>query len=221
MPFSTRTRKALIIIFFAVAASMGVVGVLQYFGIGFPQMDRPLGVVVMPGMYAGMLSFVCGSAVIMLLTPQTGLFRTTWERTYITAILLCTAAGILFFQSRGVWIAFIVAITATMFLYNRRKAAISAFVLLVILTVMLSGNSKIRERAASIITSAYTENETGSTGNRLELWKAAWMIISPSPSSSMNSILPSKGWLAGRRKTTAETRLRKPFPQHDSVDSPA
>jgi len=49
------------------------------------------------------------------------------------------------------------------------------------MTAIFIFNSTLRQRATSIVTSFYTENEKGSTGNRLELWKGSLMIFKERP----------------------------------------
>lgn len=183
-PFRIRSRKIIMTVFLTVASTVGIIALFQYTGFLFPQSNRPygpVGVVCMPGIYAGMLSFACGAAIIMSLVGRKWSSRLLSERVFLTFVILSTAAGILLFQSRGVWIAFIMALTATIYFYDKRKAVITALALLVAITTLLSFSSSLRNRAVSIITSVYTEDENGSTGNRFELWKASWMIFKNSP----------------------------------------
>ena len=101
------------------------------------------------------------------------IFTTVKERLFLLIITLLTFAAIVLSQSRGVWIALIPACAITLFLHDRKKAFVVTSLLIVLFGLFFATNSVLKQRASSIVTSIYTENETGSTGNRLELWKGS------------------------------------------------
>jgi O-antigen ligase len=47
--------------------------------------------------------------------------------------------------------------------------------------IIFSFNNTLRQRAISIVTSVYTEDEKGGTGARIELWKGALLIFHEHP----------------------------------------
>jgi O-antigen ligase len=180
-PLSIKNRKIVILSFFVAGAIAGAVGILQYFGLIYEQWPRPHGFSAHPILYAELLAFVCGSAIIMLFIDKEDLFRSPGGRFLLIVIVFSTFGGILASGSRGVWIALAVACLVTLLLYNRRKAAtfILSAIAVCILALLLS--SALRERASSIVTSLYTEDEKGSTGTRLELWKGSLLIFKEHP----------------------------------------
>jgi O-antigen ligase len=179
-PISAKGRKLIITVFFIVAAASGIVGTFQYF-FDLPASGVPSGYVLHHIAYAGMLAFACGSATIMLFVRGNRLYQSTHARVFLVIAILCMTSGILLSQARGVWLAFFIAIVVTAVLYDPRKGIVFFIALLLVLTMIFSFSDSLRQRAVSIVTSFSTEDETGSTGNRLELWKGSLMIFLESP----------------------------------------
>ena len=177
-PISSSQRKTVIIIYFISAALEGLVGFAQYY-----QADtvRAQGFALHPIFYATKLAFVCGSALVILIIGDKDLSESGKGRYFLLITVLITFVAILFSQTRGVWVALFGATAITLFLYDRRKAIIYSAVFVSALVVLFSFSGTLRDRAVSIVTSAYTEDELGSTGNRLELWKGAVLIARESP----------------------------------------
>ncbi len=96
-------------------------------------------------------------------------------------VALLTFVGIILSLSRGVWVALFLSITITLFLYDRRKALIYLLCALVVMSVAFYLDIRLKEKASSIVTSLYTEDEKGSTGARLELWKGSLLIFKEAP----------------------------------------
>lgn len=177
-PISNNQRKTVIILYFISAALEGLAGFAQYY-----QADtvRAQGFALHPIFYATKLAFVCGAALVILIIGDKDLSESRKGRYFLLITVLITFVAILFSQTRGVWVALFGATAITLFLYDRRKAIIYSAVLISALVVLFSFSGTLRDRAVSIMTSAYTENELGSTGNRLELWKGAVLIARESP----------------------------------------
>ena len=179
-PMAEEDRKKIITVFFIGAALDGLTGILQHFDIlQKGAYDQPHGLASHPIQYALNLSFICGSAILMLLMR-----RHIESKKYILFLIVTislTLGAIVLTMSRGAWLAFFIAFTIVIFLYDRKKARAFLFVMIPIFFLVFSLNDNIKKRAFSIVTSFYTESETGSVGNRLELWKGALLIFKQSP----------------------------------------
>lgn len=179
-PLRKEYRKAIVTVFFISAAFDSAVGILQFADV-FPKVyDRPHGYATHPILYAADLAFVCGASLILLFIPNT-LFADRRGSIFLVITGLLTFTAILLSQSRGVWIALIPACIITLYLFDRKKTLYISGILIGLLAVFFVMSPVLRQRASSIVTSAYTENEVGSTGNRIELWKGALIIFSKSP----------------------------------------
>jgi O-antigen ligase len=176
-PMEERTRKILMTLFFIAAAVAGFEGIWQYFKLGI----RSQGSLPHPILYAETLALASGSAVFMMFSQRENIFGTKIERFSLLLIILLTFVGILFSESRGVWVALPVASTTTLLLYNRRKAMIFLLLILALLSIPFYTENNLRNKAKSIVTSVYTEGIKGSTGTRIELWKGALLIFKESP----------------------------------------
>jgi len=178
-PIKYQYRKFMIITFFSSAAIAGVFGIYQCIkgGIG----SRAQGFSGNPLHYAGLLAFVCSAAAILLIIRNKNVFQSKQEVLFLFMVAGLTFLGIIFSQSRGVWVALFVASTLTIFIYDRRKALIFLLCTIVVLSVTFYLDIHLKEKAVSIITSFYTEDENGSTGARIELWKGSLLIFKESP----------------------------------------
>lgn len=179
-PLSNKNRKKIIIVFFLSAALDACAGILQYFDVLPKDYSRPQGFSSHPILFAANLAFVCGSAVMMLFIKN-DIFTTIKEKYFLSAVAVLTVVGIVLSESRGVWIALFAACIAVLFFYKRRKALIFALFLIAIFIPLLSVSGTLRQRTVSIVTSFYTEDAKGSTGNRLELLKGALLIFKEHP----------------------------------------
>ncbi len=178
-PLTGRNRKRVITVFLAGAFLAGLMGILQYYGI-LPTTEGRAHGFTHPIHYAGNLAFSFAAALILVVIPD---LHSDWRRKgyFIAATILTTFGGILFSQSRGVWIALFVSCTIVLFFYKRRIALVFVLLILTILVTVLFASGTLRHRAVSIVTSAYSEDERGSTGNRIELWRGALKIFEDSP----------------------------------------
>jgi O-antigen ligase len=174
-----RTRKILMTLFFIAAAVAGVEGIWQYFKLGI----RSQGSLPHAILYAETLALACGSAIVMLFYQSDDGSRPKIVHFFLLVTVLITLAGILFSESRGVWIALIVAGTGTLFLYDRRKSLIFLSCIIVMLSITFYYSAELRGRATLIVTSVYHEDPTinASTATRFELWKGALMIFKEHP----------------------------------------
>ncbi|MDA8091176.1 MAG: O-antigen ligase family protein [Actinomycetota bacterium] len=179
-PICNKNRMKIIAAFLIGAFFSGLWGVFQHYGIFF-QMETRANGNTHSIYYAGMLAFPCASA-IMLLLSRDPFVKSVWGRILASAAMLISLAGILFSQSRGVWIAVFGSWVIMMFfLYGRRKAGGLVLIAVAAIVLMFTFNGALRRRATSIVTSIYTENYTGSTGNRLQLWKGALLMYTEHP----------------------------------------
>lgn len=179
-PISGKRREKIITAFLLGASVAGLMGIFQYYGI-IATMEKRAHGFTHPIHFAANLAFACGSAFMLLLTRNNSYVKSKQGRYLIMVSIMTTLGGILFSQSRGVWIAFLVACIVVLFLYNRRMAGVFVFSIILILSVTFSLSGTLRLRASSIVTSVYSETEIGSTGNRIELWKGALMIFKKYP----------------------------------------
>ncbi len=179
-PMDTINRKRIIVVYFMGATIASLVGIFQYYGIFFKAVERAHGF-MHPIHYAGNLALAFASAIILLLIRSDFFSPSSMARYVVLFATPVTFAGILFSQSRGVWIALIVSCVTVLQLYSRRKALILAILVISFSLTIFSLSVTLRHRAVSIVTSVYTEGPEGSTGNRLELWKGALIMFSESP----------------------------------------
>ncbi len=180
-PVNDRYRKIIIAIFFIAAAVEGLVGILQYFRVLELIREAPNGFTLLSIIYATKLALVCGAAVFLLFYRGNGLFQSKKGFLFLLITAFLTFGGIVFAMSRGVWIAFLASCASVLFIYDRKKALFAFLIIMLFIGGILSFNKPLRARAISIITSVYTENEQGSTGNRIELWKGSLLLFKESP----------------------------------------
>lgn len=178
-PMEERTRKLLIAIFFISAAVAGAQGIWQHLKIGI----RSNGTFPHSILYAETLALACGSAIVMFFHKKNEFLGTKAGRFFLLLIILLTMGGILFSESRGVWIALLVASTVTLILYDRRKSFIFLSCIIMTLSITFYFSTELRERAILIFTSIYHEDPavSKSTTTRLELWKGALLIFKEHP----------------------------------------
>ncbi len=179
-PISDRSRKRIVLVFFLGAIAAGLVGGFQYYGIFFKTAEGAHGFTHHIH-YAGNLAFAFISSMILLAIPPGFSLEPKRMRVVIVLAILTTSGGILFSQARGVWIAVFVSSVIVLLVYNRRIAFMVAVLMVSLSLVIFAFSGTLRQRAASIVTSVYSEDERGSTGNRLELWKGALMLFKESP----------------------------------------
>jgi O-antigen ligase len=182
-PLLDKNRKMIITFYFIAGAIGGVVGILQYYGIMYQQWPRPHGLSAHPILYTALLAFVCCSAMLMFFFKN-DIYRSKIERFYLLFIIVTTFWGILVSESRGVWVALVISCIVTLFLYarhDRRKGFLLFCSFLGVCILIITLNSVVKQRAMSIVTSVYSENEEGSTGNRIELWKGSLMLFKRHP----------------------------------------
>ncbi len=179
-PLSNENRKKIIVVFFISAALDALTGLLQYFNFIRMAYDRPHGFSSHPILYAADLAFACSTALVLLLIPN-NIYKSMQEKYFLGAVMFLTGLSIVLSQSRGVWVAFLVASTAVLLMYERKKALIFFLSIFVIFAGVFSISAKLRQRAESIVTSVYTEDEQGSTGMRLELWKGCFILFKENP----------------------------------------
>lgn len=180
-PLRSNYRTFLLAIVAATAAGAGVVGILQTIGYVPMHLVRPDGFSGHPNFYSSILALVFGTVLLFLAQSRNRPYPTKTYSLVLVGVLLLTAAGIVLSQTRGVWIGLIGACAITLVLYNRAKAAKVLTTLTLICLILAVSSSMIRQRATSIVTSAFTEDVNGSTGNRLELWKGAVILAGESP----------------------------------------
>ncbi len=173
-PREEKTQNLFIIVFYIATAVAGLHGIWQYFKMGI----RSHGCFYDAIMYSETLALVCGAPVLMFFIHDD---KKTKNNIFLLIVSVCTLSGILFSLTRGVWLALVMATVITFFLYDRRKASFFSLAVMAVLSLIFYLNVNIRDRAASIVTSVYTEDEKGSTGARLELWKGALLMFKESP----------------------------------------
>lgn len=179
-PLRYSYRKHIVVIFFISAAIAGGIGILQYFGFAWAS-DRPSGFSGNAIIYAPILAVACTASIIMIFLPKTDLLFSKKEFYFLMIVAFLTLSGVILAQTRGAWLALFAASVITLFLYDRRKAFICFFSFVTLFVIIFLTSSALKQRAASIVTSFYTEDETGSTGSRLELWKGSLLIFKEHP----------------------------------------
>jgi O-antigen ligase len=180
-PLNDIYKKFMIVILFLSAAIAGAAGMLQYFGLMRQMWDRPHGWSSHPIHYAAILAFVCGSAIFILSFRRNELFQSRVGRFFLLFVVMLTTGGIIVSESRGVWLAVVVACMLSLFLYNRRRAFYVSLLLVITLCIVFAFNTTLRQRATSIVTSVFGKNETSSTADRIQLWKGAVLIFKEYP----------------------------------------
>lgn len=168
-------RRIVAAVFFSAAGAAGAVGMSQF----ILHSTRAHGF-AHPIHFATVLSFACAAALMMLFIKNDAFRGKGWS-VFLLATATATFGGMLLSQTRGVWIAFSLSIVIALSLHSLKKAAILAAVLAMLLSLTFAFSVTLSERASSIYTSYFSENEQGSTGNRVELWKGAVMIFKESP----------------------------------------
>lgn len=182
-PLTAENRWKVTFILFAAAALSGFHGIFQYYGIMFPREWRAHGF-THPVHFAETLSLVYASALMLMVISTKGLFsKSNKEFYFLVFVILSTLGGIIFSLTRGVWIALTAASIIVMYMYDKRKALLLTLCLIISAGLIFSLSSTLRQRTVSIVSSVSAEDETGSTGNRLELWKGALIIFKKSPLS--------------------------------------
>jgi O-antigen ligase len=167
---------------FASASIASVIGILQHFGfIQTEDPNRPAGFSGNPNFYAGILAIVCSSAITMIFLHDRDLFTTKSELNFLRLVASLTLCAIILSQSRGIWVALFTAPIITLYLNNRRSAYKLLLLFIAVSALMLFSSKILQQRAVSIVTSIYTEDEKGSTGLRIEYWKAALIIFKEHP----------------------------------------
>lgn len=180
-PLTDKYRKILIVVFFISAAVDGLWGILQHFDVMPKDYDRSHGLTLHPAFHASKLAFVFGTATLFLFAHKRNLFQSLPGKAFLVLTLLLTFGGTLLSQSRSVWIALFVACFFALYLYDQRKAIYFSLSLAVILVGVFTFSNPLRQRAASIVTSFFTEDSNGSTGTRIQLWKGALLIFAERP----------------------------------------
>lgn len=179
-PISETARRRVIQAFFLGACLSGLMGIAQYFGILIRPEDRAHGF-THPIHYAAILAFAFVSALVLLSTGNKNLLRPKIMRYFLLLTIILSLAGIIFSLTRGVWIALFLSSFFIFSLYNFRRVLVIATSLIVIFLLAFSISGTLRARALSVFTSIKAEDEKGSTGNRIELWKGALIMFRKNP----------------------------------------
>lgn len=177
---SQRARVNIALCYFLSAAALGLIGVMQYFGVFFAPHWRANGFTNAIH-YASILSFPFVGAVLGLVHPRSPFLGYGWARVLLIIAALGSFAGIALSLTRGVWIAVFVACMGAYFMIDRRRAVVVALSVLVVLVAFFSINQTFQQRVSSIIISPYAEDEKGSTGTRLVLWRGSMLLASEEP----------------------------------------
>lgn len=187
-PIPDQSRKHVIIILFLSAAVAGLVGIMQSFGLMSIVGDRSYGFSEHPITYALILAVACSSAIIMVFIPKTSVFTSKKGLYFLVIVIFLTFYGVIVSQTRGAWIAILIAPLITILLHDRKKAIlyflcfIAMFTVVSLSNIMIKNSDEFIQRGISILTSCYKEKDiTGSTRNRLELWKGAILIFKEYP----------------------------------------
>jgi O-antigen ligase len=181
-PLRAEQRRIIVFFFFLSASLSGLIGIMEFAGIW--QWDNsmaPHALSPHPILYSAMLALACGSAIIIFFMREDGLFQSNLSRLFLLVTICLTFGGIISSQSRGTWLALMTACGFTLFLYDRRKSLYFALIVFLVSAMIIASSGTLRHRAGTIVTSLYTENEQGSTGNRFELWKGSLYIFQKHP----------------------------------------
>lgn len=183
-PLSDRLRKYALILFFISAIFGGLIGTMQYFAL-FPNTipyQRPQGLGENSIIYATQLALACGIGILIFVFKEVDLVKAKKELFLVLITIAFTLLGILFSQSRGVWLALFAACSVSLFFYDRLKAAIFLFFTIATLILIFASNGPLKHRAVSIAASVVNpQTDPDSTGIRLKLWKGSLLIFQESP----------------------------------------
>jgi O-antigen ligase len=177
-------RKRLIIVFFFAASMAGLVGIFQNFGIFFEKWEgwRAHGF-MHPIHYAGILAFACATSLMLLLIPN-NIFFSFKTRLFLVVSALLSFAGILFSQTRGVWLALFASCLIVFFIYNYKKAVVGLVLMTLLSVSIFASSDTLKQRAQSIVNSArnfYSEDKSIMKPERYDIWKGALLIFKDSP----------------------------------------
>jgi O-antigen ligase len=188
-PLSNRNRRVCLVVLLISASLDGLTGLLQYFDIHYGKSDmvfwtraysRPLGNSSDQILYAANLALAFGAAIVMLFIDWDA-FKSKRGKVLLITSAVVMLMGILVSGSRGVWVALVPACLIALYCHSRRNALIFLSMFLMAMLLVFAFSTNITQRASTIVTSLYTENEAGSTGNRIELWKGALLMFKQSP----------------------------------------
>jgi hypothetical protein len=190
-PLSKKNRGICLVVFLISASLDGLTGVLQYFDIQYWQSGmvvwtkeylntRPLGNSSDSILYAADLALAFSGAVALFFIDH-DTYKSKKEKAFLSITAFSMFMGIIASGSRGVWVAVLPACLIALYCYNRKSALILLALFSLVMATLFTFSTNIAHRAATIATSAYTENSVESTGNRLELWKASLLMFKQSP----------------------------------------
>jgi O-antigen ligase len=179
-PFEEKSRRRVMAFFFTGAIAVSIMGIFQHYGIFFEKAGRAHGL-THPIHFAANLAFVCASALILIAMPNNIISRSGKNFLFLATTALISFVGMVMSQTRGVMLAFLGACMIVLLVYNARKGIVFLFSFAVIMALVFAASPALRDRWASTLTSVSTEDESGSTGNRLELWKGSLMIFRKAP----------------------------------------
>jgi len=183
LPFVVRPERSVrvrvMIVFFSAAAAAGIFGMLQYLTPLFGQADRAHGM-THPIHFSHNLAFAFTAAVLMLsLRSRLGLG--TAAIAGLIFVASATAGGIILSGSRGVIAALIFACSVTLLFLNWKQSAFFILITAMLFVPLIAYNTQIRDRLTSFVYSWQSEDERGSVGNRIELWKGSLIIFRHAP----------------------------------------
>ncbi len=178
LPGSSRAKVIRAFLFGACLS--GLMGIAQYSGILNTPEGRAHGF-AHPIHYAANLAFALVSAVILLSNENEDLLRSKKMRYFLALTIVLASAGIVFSLTRGVWVALFLSAFFIPFLYKPRSVLVIAASVLTICVITFAFSGTLRSRALSVFTSVNAEDEKGSTGNRIQLWKGALILFGENP----------------------------------------
>jgi O-antigen ligase len=182
-PLNDRYRKYIFILFIISAIVGSLIGILQYFDfLPNAMAGRPTGSAMHPVIYATQLAFACAVGILVLIFKEGNLLKSKKELFLVLIMITVTWLGILYSQTRSMWLALLAACSISLFLYNRRKAAIFILLSMAVMILVFASSGPLRQRIVSLATSVSNpQSDSESTLTRLKLWKGAVLIFHESP----------------------------------------
>lgn len=175
-PISKKTRRTVVVGFLSGAAVAGGLGLFQLVLAG----ERGHGF-THPVHYAGMLAVACSFALMVAMVPNDLIKRTPKWRAFIWLVIVLTFVGLVSTVTRGVLLAFGVAVLIVLASIDWRKAAAFILVLVLVFGVAYATDETVRNRVIKVQRAVDDSAGSSLLEQRLRLWKAGLVMFKEQP----------------------------------------
>ncbi len=175
-PISKKTRRTVVVGFLFGAAVAGGLGLFQLVLTG----ERGHGF-THPVHYAGMLAVACSFALMVAMVPNDLIKKTPQWRAFIWSVIVLTFVGLVSTVTRGVLIAFGVAVLIVLASIDWRKAAVFTLVLALVFGVAYATDETVRKRVFQIQKAVENPAKNTVLKHRLRLWKSGLIMFKEQP----------------------------------------